>query len=758
MADLSGIDRIYRQLPSSRSVRLLRIHGRAQRPGICDPVIAVSLDMVDLDTAPPFDALSYTWGSAVCEELGPSLLLPTKKRQNVLSCEDTIIPIRPNLHDALDMLLDTYDETRADFIWIDALCINQDDKNERASQVRIMDELYMRAASVIVWLGQDDRTTPAALATLEKLAVLGRDAVPCSLDDQDRAQASVSHIGIDDLLNQAVHTSKLGIEPITLSAWISLIAFFSRPYFSRVWVIQEVTLARRIVAICGRRVINWESIVAASFCVLYTGWQHYLSKGSVMELVHGTGEAAVFKQFLADDRACNGSTRLLSLVGCYQLFRMPLEIEFSETQPFQDAPRERQVLALLFELIQYATSLLLDARGSGASDPRDNVFALIGMVHAKSHHDDVFHRDECRFSRLVDISYDHPTNFVYTQITRNILRVQRNLAVLESRETTSERSIEGLPSWVPDFSIGQTPARFHVTGHCASSGLGKPPFPHTPQTNEDYFLLSVRGLCVGKVVDKDRTLEWESPGRQFDEICRVAMNLPFSYPLQQPAILGHPRPTSRAEVVARTCIANGWVDHHEELDDDVTELASHFLHHLAGCISATRSEDIRRDPSLLSRAVSRTKLALSRTKGLTKQRRHIWQLIGEEPSNSAFSPGALTEALSCFRDQPGLQAVNHNGPGPHAKYRGAAAYVTRQRRVFRTDTGLLGLGPEDLKEGDEAWVLAGMSTVAMLRRGKAISTSSEEARYEFLGAAYVHGIMHGEAVAEDCIPANIVLV
>jgi len=261
MSGFAGIDTIYRQLPSPRSVRLLRIHGRANLPGMSDLVITISLDIVNLETAPPFDALSYTWGNAVCEELGPSLLLPTKERQNVLSCEGTIIPVRPNLHDALDMLLDTKDETRADFTWVDALCINQEDSDERASQVRLMDGLYRRASSVLVWLGPADLTTPDALSALNKLAFLGRDAIPRSSEDQQHAKASVANIRADDLFNREAHALKLGIERIILREWISLIVFFSRPYFSRVWVIQEVTMARHILMICGRQQVDWEKLI-----------------------------------------------------------------------------------------------------------------------------------------------------------------------------------------------------------------------------------------------------------------------------------------------------------------------------------------------------------------------------------------------------------------------------------------------------------------------------------------------------------------
>jgi len=71
--------------------------------------------------------------------------------------------------------------------------------------------------------------------------------------------------------------------------------------------------------------------VTTSFFILYAGWQHYLSKESVVALVQNKGEAIVFKQFLSDDKVYNRSARMLNLATVYQFFRMPLHLDFIET-------------------------------------------------------------------------------------------------------------------------------------------------------------------------------------------------------------------------------------------------------------------------------------------------------------------------------------------------------------------------------------------------------------------------------------------
>ena len=118
-------------------------------------------------------------------------------------------------------------------IWIDALCINQRDKDEKAVQVRRMDQIYKGAKAVFAWLGEPDDYTSTGFGTISKLSELDRRVAP----------------------NYALHRSRdiseYGFEEWE---WTSLVALLRRAWFTRVWVIQEVWFANRIVIVCGNSI------------------------------------------------------------------------------------------------------------------------------------------------------------------------------------------------------------------------------------------------------------------------------------------------------------------------------------------------------------------------------------------------------------------------------------------------------------------------------------------------------------------------
>jgi hypothetical protein len=108
-------------------------------PGSGKDPIRCRLDQYRLDKAPRFEALSYAWGD------GP------KDRE--VHTSDKMLLVSQNLHTALSHLRYP-DQTRV--LWADAICINQQDTDEKANQVQLMGQIYETAMGVIVWLGPED--------------------------------------------------------------------------------------------------------------------------------------------------------------------------------------------------------------------------------------------------------------------------------------------------------------------------------------------------------------------------------------------------------------------------------------------------------------------------------------------------------------------------------------------------------------------------------------------------------------------------
>lgn len=140
---------LYEPLVNATSIRLLTLC-----PGNTLDEIKCDLKTVSLADKPEYEALSYVWGST--------------KRDYTLTCDRRSLKITKSLHVVLRRLRRT---SHARVLWIDQLCINQDDLQERSEQVQIMREIYRNARLVVLWLGEDEASqAPLANDLIQKFA------------------------------------------------------------------------------------------------------------------------------------------------------------------------------------------------------------------------------------------------------------------------------------------------------------------------------------------------------------------------------------------------------------------------------------------------------------------------------------------------------------------------------------------------------------------------------------------------------------
>lgn len=111
-------------------------------PGNFDDPIKGSLEVVSLDDRPEYVAISYVWGIDLSSEL---LLIDGKE----------LVSTR-NLEVALRHLRNSVDSNVS---WIDAICINQADMEEKAEQVKLMGRIFEMSATVLIWLGPGTEQT-----------------------------------------------------------------------------------------------------------------------------------------------------------------------------------------------------------------------------------------------------------------------------------------------------------------------------------------------------------------------------------------------------------------------------------------------------------------------------------------------------------------------------------------------------------------------------------------------------------------------
>lgn len=206
---------------------------------------------------PRYEALSYAWGDqADPDHIG--LRLPDVKPKTRRPSDQGIVDddeddssrpfaIRRNLSAALRQLRHDTD-TRV--LWCDSICINQQDLDERAAQVRRMGDIFKHAWRVIAWLGPADHQSHLAIRTLAELA----DYIDFSSDGEDYP---VNQVRLKAATAE-VFTDSERLLPLTQEQWGALEALISRSWFRRLWVRQEIVLAGRdAVAVVGGDSIPW---------------------------------------------------------------------------------------------------------------------------------------------------------------------------------------------------------------------------------------------------------------------------------------------------------------------------------------------------------------------------------------------------------------------------------------------------------------------------------------------------------------------
>ncbi|KIM95639.1 hypothetical protein OIDMADRAFT_73942, partial [Oidiodendron maius Zn] len=158
-----------------------------------------------------YDALSYTWGST--------------EKNATITINGGIMNITSNLYAALQHLR-LNDQDR--IIWVDAICINQADDNERIHQVQQMSKIYKEAEQVIVWLG---RGTEGSDCTMDFMKQLQANNIKVERSWMHLGQTSVS-LGPR---RPVISISRLreGME-----------LMLKQPWFRRIWILQEIANAR----------------------------------------------------------------------------------------------------------------------------------------------------------------------------------------------------------------------------------------------------------------------------------------------------------------------------------------------------------------------------------------------------------------------------------------------------------------------------------------------------------------------------------
>lgn len=206
----------------------------------------------DIEKGADYEALSYTWGSPY---LSDTLMVHSGSLSGA-NPHPSILRIRPNLSEVLRYLR-LRNQVRV--VWVDALCINQDDLEEREHQVTRMANIYSRACKVIAWLGPDYDDAVKALQSLQYVG--------------EQIEATNNYyIAHSPGASESTWPDAKKLLPWDDSFWAAVIDLVRRPWFSRVWVIQEIHMGNvNSFLKCGCTEILWSLFQRTVRCLTMKG-------------------------------------------------------------------------------------------------------------------------------------------------------------------------------------------------------------------------------------------------------------------------------------------------------------------------------------------------------------------------------------------------------------------------------------------------------------------------------------------------------
>lgn len=192
----------------------------------------------------PFEALSYVWGD--------------KGATRIVKCNSRNLTITQNLYDILNKLRTTNTSPPVR-LWVDAICINQDNYEERSYQVAIMKQIYARAHGVLIWLGLDSEGD-AHLAFHLATEIADSCCKVLHIDISD-----VARINVRQALDQVGAKVALNVSQ-DAAKWRAIEHLYQREWFKRIWVIQEAQSARpgKARAILGDLQIDFDVLSLAA--------------------------------------------------------------------------------------------------------------------------------------------------------------------------------------------------------------------------------------------------------------------------------------------------------------------------------------------------------------------------------------------------------------------------------------------------------------------------------------------------------------
>ncbi|WYZ45971.1 hypothetical protein EsH8_IX_000196 [Colletotrichum jinshuiense] len=652
------------------------------------------------ESADSYEAISYVWGS----NDKPHRITSPSTGAEISITESLFLCLkRVRLED------------RPRLVWADALCINQADNKEKETQIMLMHDIYLSSRRVLAYLGEEADGSREALELIEKY---WRVNIPKPLNAGARAF-------VEDLLDAPVPDAPAGAEaelpPQGDAKWLAVSRFWNRPWFRRVWIVQEFILARDVMMICGETTVNWSQLWPASVALeepesppwplTDASGEEIVSAADLMANVaqrlrfyqlgamrgntrehghgdddheHGDGCCGDHDHEEAEDEGEHdhehGHAHGGGCCGGAEDDEGEWESEDGEDDEDdedEDDDESKRSTDLL--------NLLMSFREVEATDPRDLYFALLGLALDGD-------REEFR--------PDYSETFEQTALRfgRTLLHEPFSEELLDHAGIAENLNGKDFPSWLPDFRRPWRRMTVADAAESAAAGETDFDFGFDPDAADDVLLL--KGVKVDTVsqmtaVPRAAHLHADHPSLWIKRDMVTLSQLIASIPNLDKTT--YPTGESTLEAILRAMTFFRTEADEEEVPISTLKLAYRFC-------TAVEEDDL--DATRPERDLLRKEIMLSGRSA--------------EEANEALEAAAQVLVNRVFPMRAALDLVLAKGE----KY--------------------VAMVPDGAEAGDEIWVVKGCNAPFVLRK-----SAERDGLRRIVGAAYVHGVMDGEAVEDD---------
>ncbi|OAG05116.1 uncharacterized protein CC84DRAFT_1187957 [Paraphaeosphaeria sporulosa] len=673
----ASVNPVYGDKIDGNSIRLLKF-SQSQ-----DGRLTGRLKKFALAHAPHFYSASYTWGAKAYS--GTVIELKTGQ-----------LPVLQGLLPFLRMVSRHEDFHDEDWWWIDSLSINLADGQEREQQVQIMADIYKKARRAMVWLGEEVEDGSDCTGAIDFLHYL------------QNLQPLFSGKNAEYVRNN-LRSSGMSVQ------WASVSNLLSRPWWTRVWTLQEMILPREVKFFCGNTSIS-----------------------------RGKFKAAMYSIFL-----CSVGDR-------------DMEVELIPRQAFDTAFNRRRVHQ--WHVHPKARGIALVAvlaylGNHSATDSRDRVYSVLGIITA---------RDRKLIGKP---EYTTTVQHQYSKLVRSFYDEYQNLDILCFSHLFSRYSgpsdpgyENAVPSWAPDWRVytefaspvplmaSQSASEQHIGNFRPLHGqkwdaMYDAPGQRLRDKADVRFHDNLKELwCNGVILDK---IESVGALGGCDPRCRsfvCARDEPL-HGLVQGDISMHKRTLESADLVSiLTKIARSLVLGRQDKYLRFVAPQYYTSDFLVLCNACLESEILPEDPG--ETAISTFATWFRGNRHLRLGTHTLEELVENIISSSnpplfdslpvpSIHPGSRSDRLPMY--PPNTSADANSDYADNFLSRFLDTIRKKSRRLMVTNGGLVGMAPCRARPGDAVVALFACSIPLVLRKAGARDG------WQVVGEAYVDGYMNGEA-------------